>query len=163
MDADERDCFKNDLHVYNTLCDSWEEAIFPGLPGNSSRYGHNSVVDPVDGSLLVFGGYLGALHHDVLKLELGNCSRYGNEVDCVNNSGLCVWTSRTGECVRVGPAVEEGVVYNCAVGRLLCDERVFYSQRIEVFSIYSSGDLGWSYLSFLIQQLLGNQISSPAS
>lgn len=120
-DANDLDCFKNDLHIYNTLCDSWEPFSFPGLPGNSSRYGHSSVVDGSDGSLLVFGGYLGSLHHDLLKLQLGNCSQYENEFECVNSTGLCAWSRNgTGECVSVRSGVGGDLVYQCEVGKS-CD------------------------------------------
>ena len=120
-DADERDCFRNDTHAYNILCDSWEKLVLPGLPGNSSRYGHSSVIDPTDGSLLVFGGFLGTFHHDLLRLNAGNCSMFESEVDCVNGSGLCAWSEAGGRCVGVESTLVGGnYTYQCQDGESLC-------------------------------------------
>lgn len=114
-DLNEANCFRNDTHVYNILCGTWEELSLPGLPANSSRYGHSSVVDGSDGSLLVYGGYLGTFHHDLLRLNAGDCGQFGTESLCLNGSSLCAWTAGTGECVRVG-SMSGGLTYQCPVG-----------------------------------------------
>ncbi len=115
MDA--ADCFRNDTHVFNTLCGSWAELSLPGLPGNSSRYGHSSVVDGSDGSLLVYGGFLGTFHHDLLRLVAGDCGQFSTEGACVNGSGLCAWSnSGAGGCVRVGSVGVGDLTYQCSIG-----------------------------------------------
>jgi len=65
------DCFSKDLLLYNTVCDKWQEVEYLGLPGNAGRYGHSALLDPMDSSLLVFGGYQGTLFHDLLRLNIG--------------------------------------------------------------------------------------------
>ncbi len=113
------DCFTNATHIFNTLCGTWAELSLPGLPGNSSRYGHSSVMDTSDGSLLVYGGFLGTFHHDLLRLVVGDCSQFVTEGSCVNGSGLCAW-SGAGECVSVGTiSAGSNLTYQCQVGEWL--------------------------------------------
>lgn len=45
---------------------------FPGLSLNSSRIGHTAVGKPSGGGgIIIFGGFLGQLHHDTLHLVPG--------------------------------------------------------------------------------------------
>lgn len=101
------DCFSRDLLLYNTLCDTWEKIELPGLPANASRYGHTSLLDPRDGSAVVFGGFAGTLHSDILRLVAGNCSQWKEMADCVGMpSRLCAW--QNGLCVYVGTVAIQG-------------------------------------------------------
>lgn len=101
--ASDVDCFSRDLLLYNTLCDTWEEVELPGLQANASRYGHSSLLDPRDGSAIVFGGFVGTLRSDILRLVAGNCSQWREMADCVNASSmLCAWRSGEDLCVSVG-------------------------------------------------------------
>ncbi len=114
-----RDCFSNDLLLYNTLCNVWEEVELPGLPANASRYGHTSLVDPRGSEMVVFGGFIGTLRSDMLRLVMGDCDLLATEEDCVNGSAsLCVWRRTEGACVAVGEvrADETDIVYNCVAG-----------------------------------------------
>lgn len=96
------DCFSRDLLLYNTLCDTWDTVELPGLPVNASRYGHTSLLAPRGGSALVFGGFVGTLRSDVLRLMMENCSQWTEEADCVNTSSqLCAWRGTEGLCVSV--------------------------------------------------------------
>ena len=126
--ANPRDCFTSDLHIYNTLCNSWEVVEFPGLPTNSSRYGHSTVLQPDNTTMLVYGGFLGTFHHDMLRLDVGNCSQYLGEEDCLNGSQLCVWSSAEGQCIMAG-VLENGRVrdlsYQCEIGEP-CDYGYVY-------------------------------------
>ncbi len=73
------------------------------------------MVDSSNGSMVVYGGYLGTFHHDILRLEAGDCGQFNSEGDCVNGSSLCAWNSGLGKCVRVW-LLEEGLTYSCPVG-----------------------------------------------
>ena len=129
------DCFTNTTHVFNTLCDTWTELSLAGLPGNSSRYGHSSVVDSSDGSLLVYGGFLGTFHHDLLRLVVGDCSQFVTEDACVNGSGLCAW-SGVGECVSVGSiSAGSNSTYRCQVGEWLSVSIGVHSSQINTKAI----------------------------
>lgn len=103
-DGSEQDCFSHDLLLYNTLCETWETVEVPGLPANASRYGSASLVDPQDGgSVVVFGGFVGTIRSDMLRLVVGDCGQWGEESDCVNASGLlCAWRRGEGVCVSMG-------------------------------------------------------------
>ncbi len=119
----DRDCFSRDLLLYNTLCDSWETVELPGLPANASRYGHTSLVSPrgAGGEVVVFGGFVGTLRSDMLRLALGNCSQWQSEEDCVNGTApLCAWR-RAGTCVPVSEVQTDDadVSFLCDAGEIL--------------------------------------------
>ena len=103
-DGSRQDCFSHDLLLYNTLCRTWQTVEVPGLPANASRYGSASLVDPRDGgSVVVFGGFVGTIRSDMLRLVAGDCGQWGEESDCVNASGLmCAWRREEAVCVSVG-------------------------------------------------------------
>ena len=44
---------------------------YPGLPGSARRYGHSSVFDSSNSSVLVFGGFNGLILGDMFKLVIG--------------------------------------------------------------------------------------------
>jgi hypothetical protein len=101
--ASDQDCFSRDLLLYNTLCDTWDMVELPGLPANASRYGHTLLDPQGTGSAVVFGGFAGTLHSDILRLVVGNCSQWTEFADCVNASSmLCAWNSEERVCVSVG-------------------------------------------------------------
>ena len=107
-----QECFSRDLLLYNTLCDTWDQVELPGLPANASRYSHTSLLDPQDGSAVVFGGFVGTLRSDVLRLVAGNCSQWTEMADCLNAfSMLCAWRNAEEICVFTGTlgVQEEGV------------------------------------------------------
>lgn len=109
------------MTVYNTLCDSWNTVKYPGLPMNSTRYAHSAVLDQENSSLLVFGGFFGSLHHDMLQLYLGNCSVHLSEGACLEENGFCVWSrAEHGRCVSVLDAgSSDGTSYNCDIGMFI--------------------------------------------
>ena len=116
--GEEIDCFSSDLLAYNPLCDTWEKVKLPGLPPNASRYGHSSLIDPNDGSVLIFGGFIGTLRDDMLRLVMGNCSRWSDEMECVNKSSLCAWSE--GECMSVGKTRRTATVtYACSLSECI--------------------------------------------
>ena len=110
------DCFSNELSVYNTLCDTWKVVDYPGLPSNSSRYSHSA--SSHQNSLFVFGGFFGGLHHDMLRLNVTNCSIHQSVNECLNQSAFCAWSSaEQGHCMSVTEAGNfENVTYGCVVG-----------------------------------------------
>ena len=119
---DKQDCFSSDLLVYHTLCGTWQKLDTPGLPANASRFAHSSVLDPVDGSLLVFGGFVGTLRADMLRLVSSNCSRWINQEDCLRIAGpLCAWRKQEGKCVAISKADGEDVTYSCPIGMCVCE------------------------------------------
>lgn len=117
----QNDCYTSEVTVYNTLCDSWEVVEYPGLPGNSSRYSHSAVLHQSSTSLLVFGGFFGNLHHDMLQLYLGNCSIHLSKNDCLHQTVFCAWSSAgQGRCLSVVEAMTEteALAYSCDIGTL---------------------------------------------
>ena len=114
------DCYTNEMTVYNTRCDSWNTVEYSGLPMNSSRYGHSATLHQSSNLLLVFGGFFGNLHHDMLQLHLGNCSIHLSKSDCLLQSVFCAWSSAEhGRCVSVVEADDiESTSYNCDIGML---------------------------------------------
>lgn len=114
-----QECFSSDIQIYNTLCDdrdSWEVVEYPGLPSNSSRYGHSSILEPDNVTMLIYGGFLGTFHSDMLRLNV-NCSLYNSQEECVNGSALCAWSVGRGQCVIVGELEPSSdLIYRCDVG-----------------------------------------------
>lgn len=121
------DCYSSDLLLYNIACGEWQQMDYPGLPGSSSRYGHSALLDPTDPSLLVFGGFFGLLHGDLLRLDPGNCSSYPTRDECLNGSQLCAWILG-GRCVLSGVEGEGELSYQCEADLCLshrsCDDCV---------------------------------------
>jgi hypothetical protein len=113
------DCYTNEMTVYNTRCDSWKTIEYPGLPVNSTRYAHSATLHQESNSLLIFGGFFGNLHHDMLQLYFGNCSVLLSKNDCLE-SAFCVWSSaERGSCVSVMEAESiDSTSYNCDLGML---------------------------------------------
>ena len=91
---------------------------FPGLSLNSSRIGHTTVGAPTGGGLIMFGGFLGQLHHDTVHLvpgmclllcefachfslcsTSGNCSRLSAAQCTGNASPFCGWSNSSSQCV----------------------------------------------------------------
>lgn len=112
------DCYTNSLTVYNTHCDSWEVVRYPGLPLNSSRYSHVANLHEDSNSLLIFGGFIGGLHHDMLQLHFKNCSIYSSQNVCLQNSAFCAWFGGDqGRCVSVNEIKgAENTTFGCAAG-----------------------------------------------
>lgn len=111
-----QDCFSSDLELYNIQCNTWETLQVPGLMGNDSRLKHSATWDSADQSLLVFGGYVGTLRGDALRLIHGNCSRWGNLEECEESAGpLCAWVGdeMAGSCVPIGAATITNSYYLC--------------------------------------------------
>lgn len=125
------DCYTNELTVYNTLCDTWKVVEYPGLPINSSRYSHSTILHQNNNSLLVFGGFLGSLHHDMLQLHLANCSIHQAKNECLHQSAFCAWsTGQQERCVSVVEADNFEIPgYSCAIG-MFNVESVFYASRL---------------------------------
>ena len=118
------DCYTNEMTVYNTRCDSWNTVMYPGLPMNSSRHAHSATLHQDSNSLLIFGGFLGNVHHDMLQLYLGNCSVHLSRSDCLQESAFCAWSNaERGRCVSVMEAESVDITsYNCDIGM------VFYNK-----------------------------------
>ena len=112
------DCYRNEMTVYNTLCDSWSTVEYSGLPMNSSRYSHSAILHQSSSSLLVFGGFFGNLHHDMLQLHLGNCSVHLTKSDCLLQSVFCAWSNtEDGRCVSVLEAdSNDDIAHGCETG-----------------------------------------------
>ena len=84
-----------------------------GLALNGSRYGHTAVMTPAN-TMLVYGGYRGLMHHDLVELHLGGCGRYDDMESCINNSVLCGW--KNGVCMSYGLGNTDDVTLSCDVG-----------------------------------------------
>ena len=79
------------------------------------------MMDPLDGSLLVFGGFVGTLRSDMLRLVSGNCTHWGEKEDCLGMAGpLCVWREDEGSCVGASEAGRTNVAYSCPIGMCGC-------------------------------------------
>ena len=69
--------------------------------------------------MLVFGGFVGAVRQDMLRLVPGDCSRWREEGDCINmSSWMCAW--REGVCVSLLDVRRDDAnssSYSCAVGK----------------------------------------------
>lgn len=89
----------NDYFLLYSGCDKWVlGSKFIGLPGSGHRYGHSALLDPTDDSLLVFAGFTGDLHHDLLRLDPG---MYGYSlVTKVSTGGSALVTTLIGGYVR---------------------------------------------------------------
>ncbi len=119
---DTQDCFSSDLELYNVQCNTWETLKVPGLMSNDSRLKHSATWDSVDRSLLVFGGYVGTLRGDMLRLVHGNCSRWNSLEECEETAGpLCAWEGEemTGSCVPIGAATITNSYYFCPSNGIL--------------------------------------------
>lgn len=68
--------------------DKWSVLSPPGLPGNASRYGYTAVTS--SNTMLIFGGFNGQCHNDILLFNSGNCTYYNSKETCRNMS-LCMW------------------------------------------------------------------------
>ena len=112
-----RSCYTSEMTIYNTLCDTWKIVEYHGLPMNSSRYGHSAILHQSSNLLLVFGGFFGALHHDMLQLRITNCSIHQSKYDCLHLNDFCVWSdAELGRCVSVVEADSgETATYGCDI------------------------------------------------
>ena len=100
------------------VCNTWQKLELPGLLANDSRTKHSTVLDPEDSSLLVFGGFVGTLRADMLRLSHGNCSQWGSSDDCGEEGGpLCVWEEEKERCVPVSQSTINNSTYSCALSK----------------------------------------------
>ena len=115
--GDEQSCYTNEMTLYNTLCDTWKVVEYHGLPANSSRYGHTAISHQSSNSLLIFGGFFGVLHHDMLQLHIASCSIHQTKHDCLYLSDFCAWCGgEQGHCVPVVETdCEESASYSCDI------------------------------------------------
>eukprot|EP00731_Ephydatia_muelleri_P020317 Em0013g44a len=108
-------CFQSTLHVYNIVCGQWMNDTlvkYPGLPGSARRYGHSSVLDSSNSSVLVFGGFNGLILGDMFKLVIGNCDMFKSVQDCGNGSVFCGWSASKNQCISTIEASVD-TSYNC--------------------------------------------------
>lgn len=113
-------CYTSEMTIYNTLCDTWKVVEYHGLPVNSSRYGHSAISHQSSNSLLIFGGFFGTLHHDMLQLHIPNCSIHQTKHDCLHLGDFCAWSGgEQGHCVSVVEADGgEATSHGCDNSRL---------------------------------------------
>ena len=128
------DCYTNEMTVYNTRCDSWNTVKYPGLPVNSTRYAHSAILHQDNNSLLIFGGFFGNLHHDMLQLYFGNCSVHLSKSDCLAESAFCVWSNaERGSCMSVMEAESiDNTSYNCDIGMLFLSINKWLNNMLSV-------------------------------
>lgn len=90
-------CYSPDFMAYDPVCNSWRYLDLKKLPPNAERYGHIAQAYTESSGrsyMLIFGGFTGVLHSDILIYEPGSCSVYTNQTSCVTSypGRVCVWT-----------------------------------------------------------------------
>ena len=94
-------CYSADVLAYDMVCDKWynlANSIPSNLDADLPRFGHTSVV--VNGTVLIHGGFNGALMNDTLIFNPGKCEIFKDKSQCLDaKAGIkCAWNSKKSVC-----------------------------------------------------------------
>ena len=97
-----------------TVCNEWSTYQFPGLPQDTGRFGHTSLLTNND--MLIYGGFQGVMFHELLLFQIVNCSMYMDEEECVNDT-FCGWIESVALCTRLDLSLNiSDLVLECDFG-----------------------------------------------
>ena len=97
------------------MCNEWSTYQFPGLPQDTSRFGHTSLLTN-NNNMLIYGGFHGVMFHELLLFEIVNCSMYIDEEECVNDT-FCGWIESVALCTRLDLSLNiSDLVLECDFG-----------------------------------------------